>query len=66
MGNKKTTLNIQYAISKTISIKFEDLQWTEKTRQRFANSYLVIFAFILWKRVPDFIDGQGLEFEGKL
>ena len=32
--------------------------------QEFVNSCLVIFAFILWERVLDFIDGQGLEFEG--
>ena len=36
------------------------------TRQGFANSCLIIFTFILWEYVPDFIDGQGLEFEGKV
>ena len=64
MSRKKTNLNIQYPTP--ILIKFEDLQWTEKTRQRFANSCLIIFVFILWECVPDFIDGQGLEFEGKV
>ena len=64
MGRKKTTLNIQYPTS--TPIKFEDLQWTKKTRQKFASSCLVIFYFILWMCVLDFIDGQGLKFENKM
>jgi hypothetical protein len=64
MRRKKILLNIQYPTS--TPIKFEDLHWTKKTRQGFANYCLVIFAFILWERVPDFIDGKGLEFESKV
>ena len=38
----------------------------KKKGQKIISSYLIIFAFIWWKHVPNFIDGQGLEFKSKV
>ena len=59
MGRKKTILNIQYP---TLNLKIFNGQ---KNKTRIYQFMLVIFVFILWEHVHDFIDGQGLEFERK-
>ena len=53
---KKTNLNVQNPTS--TSIIYSDLQWANKTRQDFAYSTSLLFAFILWDRIFYFIEGQ--------
>ena len=64
MGRKQTTLNVQNPTS--TSIRYGDLQWANKTRQGFAHSTSVLFAFILWERVSDFIEGQQTGEHGRV
>ena len=59
MRKKQTKLNVQNSTS--TSIRYVNLQWANKTRQSFAHPTSVLFAFILWERVSDFIEGQHLE-----
>ena len=56
MGMKQTKLNVQNPTS--TSVRYGDLQWANKTRQGFAHSTSILFAFILWECVLDFIEGQ--------
>ena len=64
MGRKQTKLNVQNPTS--TCIRYGDLQWANKTRQSFAHFTSTLFAFILWERVSDFIEGQHLGEHGKI
>ena len=64
MGRKQTKLNVQNSTS--TSIKYGDLQWTNKTRQCFAHFTSVLFAFILWECVSNFIERQHLGEHGRI
>jgi hypothetical protein len=64
IGRKQTNLNIQNSTS--TSIRYGDLKWANKTRQNFAHSTSVLFVFILWERVLDFIERQHLGEHGRV
>ena len=68
MGRKQIKLNVQNPTS--TCIRYGDLQWANKTRQGFAHFTVhftfTLFAFILWERVSDFIEGQHLRKHGKI
>lgn len=48
-GREKFNLNVQNSTSTLI--KYEHIQWVNKTRQKFAHSCFVVFAFILWDNI---------------